>query len=432
MEHVPESAIMRAVFVAVVLSLALGCGDDSTPSQSPTNVDPGKTDPTGTEPTDPIVDDRTPLEGETEKPPPAIDPKEWYTVEAGPFTVPAGTERFLCFTTTLDEDLVVSEVALDSKPVVHHVVFSRTTAPDPDGMFECDVLFKNNWIPLFVAGTGDASLPMPDGAGYILEKGTQLTTQLHLLNTGTEDLTETVPIRLRRMETPEPEPVEVVVFGSMAIDLPPGEKSDVVGTCKSDSDMTLFAAFPHMHLLGRSMVVETGPDEDNLTEIFRRDPYDFDDQRLEEIAVTIKQGDTVRVRCGYENTLDQNVTFGESSNAEMCFFIGFATEAGFPLAGCIGGAGGASGFIPETCGDDPPNDLGLGAGCTKGGNECTNGFICTEDFDQISGPEICLGFSCETSADCGEGGICCGVAAAGGLTICVPPSCLFSACNPLD
>ena len=372
-----------------------------------------------------------PVGGEEVDEPRVFDPAEWHVHEAGPFTVPSGEERYLCFSHTLKEDLTVDEIVLESLPVVHHVVFAKTSSPDPEGFFECDILFQNNWVPLFIAGTGDATLTMPEDAGYVLEKGTQLTAQLHLLNATLEEVEATIPIAMRRMSEAPTHPVEVVVFGSMDIYLPPDEPSEVVGTCTSDSDMEIFSAFPHMHLLGQSMVVETGPDEDNLTEVFRRDPYEFDDQHLSPMDLAIQAGDTVRVTCGYDNHLDEMVTFGESTTNEMCFFLAFATGATHQLAGCLGNDGGSSNLIPEACGTDPPNDIGLGASCTEGGGECEGGLLCTEDIEEVAGSEVCIGFGCSASADCGEGGVCCSIPAADGVSLCLPPSCAFSLCEVL-
>jgi hypothetical protein len=361
---------------------------------------------------------------------PSVQPADWFTYEAGPFTVPAGEEKYYCFSYVLEEDLWVDQVVIESQPVVHHLVYSKTMSPDPEGFYECNVLFQGNWVPIFIAGTGDAELTMPEGAGYILKKGTQLTAQFHLLNVTLEDVTHTIPLRFRKMAAEPENPVEVVVFGNMTIALPPGQTSEVVGDCDSDSDMILFSAFPHMHLLGRSMVVETGPDVDNMTEIFRRDPYDFDQQTLSDLDVEIKKGDRVRVTCGYDNYLDELVTFGESTTNEMCFFLGYATKATHQLAGCIGGSGGS--IAPEGCGEDPPNNIGLGATCTEGGGECAGDLMCTEDIEQTQGLNICLGMGCGASSDCGEGGVCCKIDVGFQLELCLPPSCVFSICEILE
>ena len=117
-----------------------------------------------------------------------------------------------------------------------------------------------------------------------------------------------------------------------------------------------------------------------MTEVFRRSPYDFDDQWIEDMPLELKQGDHVRVRCEYENPSDQTITYGESSLDEMCYFVGYAVGTDRELDGCIDSGGGASGIFPEGCGMDPPNDLGIGKACTQGGDECAEGQRCTLDI----------------------------------------------------
>ena len=50
-------------------------------------------------------------------------------------------------------------------------------------------------------------------------------------------------------------------------------------------------------------------------------PYTFDDQKWSDVApmIDLMPGDQVSVDCSYENTTNQAVSYGDSSNAEMCF-----------------------------------------------------------------------------------------------------------------
>lgn len=268
--------------------------------------------------------------------PDGVDGAEYVTLQAGPFTVEPGAEKYLCFTETLTEAVTVNQVHLASQQVVHHAAVSSLSSPEPDGVGECEVLFKNNWVPIFVAGTGDATLDTPPGTGFVFAAGTQITTQLHLLNTTPTAVTATIPIRLRKVQPPVA-PVRVAVFGTTGINLPAAQASEVIGTCSSDSSMTIFSAFPHMHLLGRKMSVSVGPSDDQLVEVFNRDPYDFDQQSFEAVDVTINQGDRVRITCGFDNHLNQAVSYGESTTNEMCFWIGFSlgSDSNGPFPGCI-------------------------------------------------------------------------------------------------
>jgi hypothetical protein len=241
-----------------------------------------------------------------------------------PVTIEAGKEKFMCFTKTLDEDVVIDGYAHEAQPVVHHVVFVRPLVPEPEGFSECDVLFRMTWDPLFLSGAGRSELKFPDGLGHTLAKGTQLLVQLHLLNAGETDVTETVSIDMHRSRAKDPQPVGAYAFGTTDLKLPASEHSQVEGDCTLSEPVQIIAAFPHMHRLGRKLRFEGGPSLGDMHELFVRDPYDFDDQHTEAIELTLDKGDHARVTCDYDNTTAKEVSFGESTSNEMCFFIGFA------------------------------------------------------------------------------------------------------------
>jgi hypothetical protein len=59
--------------------------------------------------------------------------------------------------------------------------------------------------------------------------------------------------------------------------------------------------------------------------LYARDPFNFDDQHMEKTKIKLEAGDKIRVTCDFmTNTSDNEVGFGESTNDEMCFFVGFA------------------------------------------------------------------------------------------------------------
>jgi hypothetical protein len=63
-----------------------------------------------------------------------------------------------------------------------------------------------------------------------------------------------------------------------------------------------------------------------MHEVFARDPFDFDDQHIEPIDLTLAAGDVTRVRCTFDNPMDEAVSYGESTHNEMCYLIGFAVD----------------------------------------------------------------------------------------------------------
>ena len=254
---------------------------------------------------------------------PSDDKLVWTTEE---LTVEPGQERYLCFTKEVDEDVVIDAYDSEGQPFLHHLIFSRAKAPEPDGFAECDIAFKGSWEPLFITGAGPAELTFPSDAGHKIAKGTQLVAQMHLLNVGDEPVKGKVSINMHRSANKDPRPVSNYVFGTAAVSLPAKKKTDVVGTCKSREKVQLLAGFPHMHLLGTALKFEVGPTESTLKTVFERKPYSFHTQSIEPVEVEIAPGDVTRVTCSFNNTLAQDVTYGESTKNEMCYFVGFAID----------------------------------------------------------------------------------------------------------
>jgi hypothetical protein len=254
-----------------------------------------------------------------------------------PFTLEPGEERFICYTKTLDEDLVVDGYTKPSQPFVHHVVFAKTTGTEPEGSSECDVLFRFEWEPLFLAGAGASEIHFPSGVAQVMHSGTRLLAQLHLLNASAKSVTDSAEIHLHPSLVQNPRPISAYALGNFNVSLPPQQASVVESVCTIPETTNFVAAFPHMHRLGTSLTFEVGPSADRLTNVFERDPYNFDDQHLDLLNLTLNAGDVTRVTCHYENTTDHTVTFGESTHDEMCFLVGFAADRS-TVGGCVVGS----------------------------------------------------------------------------------------------
>jgi Copper type II ascorbate-dependent monooxygenase, C-terminal domain len=255
-------------------------------------------------------------------------------MRTGDFTIEAGKERYLCFTKTLEDDAVIGGYSHAGQPFVHHILFVRTLVPEPDGFSECDTLFRQTWDPLFISGAGDSTLQFPSDAGHKLTKGTQLLVQLHLLNSSDEDAHSSVEVQMHRSAAQDPRPVSTYVFGTTNLHLPPKQASEVQSTCEMKEHVELIAAFPHEHLLGTGLRFEAGPSADAMQPLFAREPYSFDDQHTENVSIKLEPGDVTRVTCSYQNPDSNEVTFGESTHNEMCFFVGFALDRD-SLSSCL-------------------------------------------------------------------------------------------------
>jgi len=359
---------------------------------------------------------------------------ETFTLTTPEITVPAGQERYECFSKTLDEDIAVDRFDFVGSPSVHHVFLSRTLAPEPEGLSECNVIFKQTWLPMFVTGNGSTSLEYPAGAATVLHKGQQIVLQLHLLNATAADVAKSASVVMRKSTLTNPDPVGIYAFGTQKITLPAGGPSDVVVDCTPTEDVEAFATLAHMHKLGTSLHLSVEGDDGQMHEVVNRDPYSFNKQYIEADPIRAPKGKKTHLTCGYDNTTDHVVTFGESSNDEMCYLVGYVRgkEGAF---GCDN-----TSFVADPdAGTDAgamcmptENSVGIGAACTKGGNECKSGLACSLDQAGSSGPGFCLKIGgCTTTADCGGGdATCCAPAQGGGaIKICIPESCRPSNCT---
>ena len=351
------------------------------------------------------------------------------TFASDAITIQPADEKYMCFAKTLDHDMAIDRFDFAKTDGIHHAILARTTAPEPDGLSECKVLFRTSWIPIFLSATGDATLQMPEGAGVVLQKGTQVVVQLHLLNAGSAPVTTRYVSKWRKSPLANPDPIGVYAFGSTQLSIPPKSVSSQSDECTVDDDLDIFAAGPHMHYLGRTLKFEAGPSAGELKEIYRRDGFNFDEQVIEQKMLRIAPGTKTRVTCEYDNPHPHEVKFGESSMDEMCFFVAFARKRE-GLKACSSRSGGSTPTNPD-CGTKPENALGVGRKCTKGGGECGKDLMCT--LDQSASPDgapgFCFKLGCNGTGECGGGdAVCCAPKQAGGVI----KTCMPSSCRPND
>jgi hypothetical protein len=349
------------------------------------------------------------------------------------FTVPAGEERYVCYAITLDEEMVVSGFHAPGIPVVHHSSLMRALVPEPEGLSECPVLFKVTWETMFGGGAGDTSLEYPAGTAQTLEAGEQLVLQLHLLNVQDEDITLDAYMEIMLTSGTDLEPIYLGAIGNTDIRLPPGEESTVQAVCEMQRDARVIAFSPHMHQLGTAMVFEVGDSMDSLQEIYRRDPYDFDNQFIDPVELQLEAGQIIRNTCTYINSSDDPVVFGESSLDEMCYMVTYTVGQDLE---CRSAEEQASAVERDPaagqCGEQQANAMGVGELCTEGGGECASGLLCSADQGPSDEPAFCLALDCESDEDCGgDGATCCSPVQAGGLVnVCMPEACRPSDCIP--
>ena len=295
---------MRTMKLALALALAASCGDDGPP-------------------TGPLM----PL------PPPGG--QQLTTLQ---YTVQPGEEKYFCYTfhSPKDGPRGIIEVEPIEGSIVHHTVLFHTLVPEKEGFSECPVLIKQTWLPIWAGGRNTNGVKLPDGVAFNMDTDEQYLIQLHLLNAGTKPVTERSAINLTYAPVGTSlMPAGIFAFGSFSVDLPPNT-TDIqkVVSCNSTKQMHVFAAFPHMHKLGKKLEFLHGTTQSDATMAYHKDPWVFGDQPMDPVDFVVNPGDFLQSTCTWDNTTATEVKYGETTADEMCFFLLFY----YPydsLGGCV-------------------------------------------------------------------------------------------------
>ena len=302
-----RSTIWGPAALALAFSLTAGCGKevgDDTPG---------------------VTDD-----GSVTEMPDAFVPPSGYTRLIGrTWTLPTGAhDIYKCVRVTINEDMYITNIMAQAPTGTHHTVLSIAGAngtSGPDGEQDCNVGTLGMEM-LYASGVGTSPLDFPDGVGIKVSKGQQIHLNLHLYNASDEGISGESAIFVKAQSTPPPTLAEMIFAGRINFSVPanpiedPMRQYPVTGGCDVQTPYTLFAVWPHMHKLAVHQKVELLRGDEEPMILHDKD-YTFLEQSyyLKSPEVQVQAGDKIQVTCDYVNTTGHLVTFGDSSDQEMCF-----------------------------------------------------------------------------------------------------------------
>lgn len=183
------------------------------------------------------------------------------------------------------------------------------------------------WVP-----GNDAPLVPPRGnVGYYFPVGWGVVVQQHYFSTQPQQ--DTSSVALWRGGFVFPEVPYAGVFGDVSFSLPPRSKTTIETTTvvrPADSPYALFnqanagsvyAVWAHMHLRGQAMEMDVIRPDGTEQCLLRIPRWDFHWQSIYRLAnpVAVKAGETIRVRCHFDNVSNEPISYGENTGDEMCF-----------------------------------------------------------------------------------------------------------------
>jgi hypothetical protein len=257
--------------------------------------------------------------------------------------------RVFVFPTGLTEDKQVSTLELrpGNKKVLHHALFAYDVTGTAKAMDDADPNYgydgfggfgideaMTNMFPGYVPG--QKPVPYPKGLGQILPANSDLLMQVHYGPSPIETQdSSTINIFFKK------EPVERQVQNLIFLPIPQFQVSDLflmppnsVKTfhCQFTTPLkvSVFAIWPHAHLLNKSYEVYAVHPNGDTTNLIRIPDWDFNWQGVYSLKKfeVLEPGTTIHVYATYDNTTNNPnnpnsppawVTWGEKTTDEMLF-----------------------------------------------------------------------------------------------------------------
>jgi mono/diheme cytochrome c family protein len=288
-------------------------------------------------------------------PAPAKFPDDWQfgppdmVVDIGAdFVVPAGGDDiYRCFVvpTNLDKDTYVSAIEYrpGNRSVVHHILAyvdvsgkaRERDKAEPGPGYTC---FGGPGEPIHggLGGWAPGNLPskLDEGLGRSLPAKSDIIIQVHYHPRGKPETDRTrIGLYFSKM------PIKQVMHASAALnpelELPPGQSNiEIKAAWPIPVDLIAHSVTPHMHLLGRDMLMTIVYPDGKKQDLIKIDDWDFNWQYTYnfEKPLDLPKGSVLKVVAHFDNS-DTNprnpthppklVHWGEATTDEMCIgFIG--------------------------------------------------------------------------------------------------------------
>ncbi len=262
-----------------------------------------------------------------------VIPEDAFTVTFGPVDVQPGFESTQCVVKRLGNPDAAHIGAIINKlsPGSHHLIVYRTADTEEQlTPFDCDpfvdTLNPAKGSPLMVTQKAEETLSLPTGVAFSLEANQMVRLEMHYINASGSKLSVSASSSFVPVQNFTDE-ADFLFIGNPDISIPPQSK-DTVGPTYFPlpamfADAKIFALTGHTHQWGTNVTVaaaqtESGPD----TPLYNVQDWQWDEPATvyPSPPFPMPAGGGFRFTCEYNNLSSKTVDFGESANAEMCFF----------------------------------------------------------------------------------------------------------------
>ncbi len=284
------------------------------------------------------------------------DPLAARTYSIGAIDIPGGTEdasKCVQFTLHNDQPIYVNQVELTTGPGFHHSNWLHVPEhvfPGPDGVFTCDDRSYDQVSAGILGGVFFAqstqaaheTQQFPDGVALKVPAHSKIVANIHLLNSGDEDLHLSPTMTITPIAEAEARTLMAsVTFEYHPLGLPPNKQSRFAVECDlgerpeqlaAKPDFNLYYALAHYHEWGTELTIEAlKPTGEAATIYSTKNSVGDVLGGMIDPPFSMAGYTKLRLTCGYYNNTAQTLYYG-NGKGEMCIFNAFS-DAPFTWAG---------------------------------------------------------------------------------------------------
>ncbi|HTL34231.1 MAG TPA: hypothetical protein VL326_13970 [Kofleriaceae bacterium] len=278
----------------------------------------------------------TSMDGNPPDPDAPVSDLGWTMLVGRSWQVPPGSaDTYKCIRIAVKEDMWVTGFRAQAPLGTHHTVLTISNNGNQLGEYDCQVGSLDLEM-LWASGVGTAELNFPEGVGMKLKAGQFVNLNLHLFNASDTPLSGTSGIEVKKVEpSAVVHEADMTFSGTTNFSIPSdNQPHDVSGGCQVQSQWNVFTVWPHMHqhATKQSFEITQGA---TVTKVLDNKPYSFQEQvNYPSQTMTLNPGDRIKTTCTFVNNTGTTLTFGDSSNEEMCFTGMYKWPAGGSLFQC--------------------------------------------------------------------------------------------------
>ena len=257
--------------------------------------------------------------------------------------------RVFVFPTGLTEDQQISTIELrpGNTKILHHALFAFDVSGEAQALDDADPKYGydgfggfgvdsafNNMFPGYVPG--QKPVPFPKGLGQILPAGSDLLMQVHYGPSPVET-TDSSTINIFFKKEPVERQVQNLIFLPVppfltgdAFIIPPNTVKTFRTQFTTPVKASVFAIWPHAHLLNKSYEVFAVHPNGDTTNFIRIPDWDFNWQGVYNFKkfIVLEPGTTIYANVTYDNTINNPsnpnsppawMFWGEKTTDEMLF-----------------------------------------------------------------------------------------------------------------